>query len=103
MEIGLYHYLTLSVILFAIGMTGVLIRRSVLSMLLSIEILFNSINLAALAFNRFLYPATVTGHVFVIFIITIAAAEAAVALAIVMIVYKNFRSLEVEGLTSLKR
>lgn len=100
--IGLYHYLVLALVLFAIGLAGVLIRRSVISMLISIEILFNAVNLAAVAFNRYLYPETVTGQVFVVFIITIAAAEAAVALALVMAVYKNFKTVEVNDLTTLK-
>lgn len=102
MEIGIYHYLVLSFILFAIGMVGVMVRRSVILMLISIEILFNSINLTAVAFNRFLYPEEVTGQVFVIFIMTVAAAEAAVGLAIVMSVYKNFKNLEIGGLHTLK-
>lgn len=102
MEIGIYHYLILSFILFAIGMVGVMVRRSVIAMLISIEILFNSINLTAVAFNRFLYPEHVTGQVFVIFIMTVAAAEAAVGLAIVMSVYKNFKNLEISGLNTLK-
>ncbi|MCB0834800.1 MAG: NADH-quinone oxidoreductase subunit NuoK [Bacteroidetes bacterium] len=100
--IGLYHYLMLSLILFCIGLAGLLIRRSVISMLISIEILFNAVNLAAVSFNRFLYPNSVTGQIFVVFIITVAAAEAAVALALVMAVYKNFKTVEVSGLTTLK-
>lgn len=102
MEIGIYHYLILSFILFGIGMIGVMVRRSVILMLISIEIMFNSVNLTAVAFNRFLYPDQVTGQVFVIFIMTVAAAEAAVGLAIVMSVYKNFKNLEISGLTTLK-
>ncbi len=102
MEVGIYHYLILSAILFSIGLVGVLIRRSVIAMLIAIEILFNSINLAAVAFNRFLYPAQATGQVFVVFIMTISAAEAAVALAIVMSVYRNFNSVEADELMNLK-
>ena len=102
MEVGIYHYLILSAILFSIGLVGVLIRRSVIAMLIAIEILFNSINLAAVAFNRFLYPAHATGQVFVVFIMTISAAEAAVALAIVVSVYRNFNSVEADELINLK-
>ncbi len=103
MEIGLYHYLILAVVLFGIGLAGLLIRRSVISMLIAIEIMFNAINLIAVSFNRFLYPGDVTGQVFVVFVMTIAAAEAAVALAIVMSVYRHFKSVEVDGLTILKK
>lgn len=103
MEIGLFHYLILAIVLFCIGLTGLLIRRSVISMLIAIEIMFNAVNIVAVAFNRFLYPGQVTGQVFVVFVMTIAAAEAAVALAIVMSVYRNFKSVEVDGLTILKR
>ncbi len=103
MDVGLYHYLVLGGVLFCIGLVGVMIRRSVIAMLIAVEILFNSINLIAVAFNRFVYPGQVTGQVFVVFIMTVAAAEAAVALAIVMSVYRNFRSVEVDGLTVLKK
>jgi NADH:ubiquinone oxidoreductase subunit K len=102
MNVGIYHYLILSAILFSIGLVGVMTRRSIISMLIAIEILFNAINLMAVAFNRFLYPEQVVGQVFVVFIMTIAAAEAAVALAIMMSVYKNFNSLEMDELMKLK-
>ncbi len=87
MEIGLHHYLVLSIVLFTIGLMGLVVRRGLLVMFMCIEILLNSINLALVAISR--YMQTMDGHVVVFFIMAVAAAEAAVGLAIVVALFRS--------------
>jgi NADH-quinone oxidoreductase subunit K len=98
--VTLDHYLTLSAILFAIGTTGVFLRRNMITVLLSIEIMLNAANLSLVAFGR--YWGAVDGQIIVIFVITVAAAEAAVGLAIVIAMFRLKESLDPEAFTSLK-
>jgi NADH-quinone oxidoreductase subunit K len=99
---GLTHYLFLSAALFSIGMFGLLTRRNAVGILMSIELMFNAVNINLVAFAYFLTPRDATGQIFAIFIITIAAAEAAVGLAIVMLLYRNFRGIEVDKINFMK-
>ena len=99
---GLTHYLILSAILFCLGMFGLLTRRNAVGVLMSIELMFNSVNINFVAFSRFITPESLTGQVFAIFVITIAAAEAAVGLAIVMLLYRNFHDIEVDKINFMK-
>ena len=87
--IGLVHYLTLSAVLFAIGLYGALAKRNVITVLLCIEIMLSAVNITLVAFSRFITPVELTGQVFVVFTMIVAAAEVAVALAIIMSVYKH--------------
>ena len=98
--ITLNHYLALSAILFAIGATGVFLRRHVITLLLSIEIMLNAVNLTFVAAGR--QFAAVDGQVIVFFVMTVAAAEAAVGLAIVIALFRHRESLNPEAFTSLK-
>jgi NADH-quinone oxidoreductase subunit K len=98
--ISLGHYLVLSVVLFAIGAAGVFIRRNLITILLSIEIMLNAVNLTFVAFGRHL--GAVDGQVIVTFVMTVAAAEAAVGLAIVVALFRHRESLNPEAFTSLK-
>lgn len=100
MNPSLTHYLVLSAILFAIGTTGVFLRRNMITVLLSIEIMLNAANLSLVAFGR--YWGTVDGQVIVFFVITVAAAEAAVGLAIVIAMFRFRESLDPDAFTSLK-
>ncbi|MCJ8347497.1 NADH-quinone oxidoreductase subunit NuoK [bacterium] len=100
--ITLLHYLILAAILICIGFFGILIRKSAIGMLISLEIVFNGINLSAVAFNRFLHTDGVIGQIMVIFIITIAAAETAIALAIMINVFKKFRTIDVDQIKGMK-
>lgn len=100
MPITLNHYLTLSAILFTIGMVGIVIRRNILMILLSMEILLNAANLAFVAFSRAL--GNLDGQVFVFFTITVAAAEVAVGLALVVVIYRSQRITDANDLRSLK-
>lgn len=102
MEIGLTHYLALGAILFAIGLFGVLTRRNAIGILMSIELLFNAVNINFVAFNRFITPADFTGQIFAIFTIVIAAAEATVGLAIVLLLYRRFKDVFVDKINLMK-
>ena len=98
--ITLNHYLALSAVLFAIGTAGVFLRRNVITLLLSIEIMLNAVNLTFVAAGR--QFAAVDGQVIVFFVMTVAAAEAAVGLAIVIALFRHRESLNPEAFTLLK-
>ena len=98
MPIG--HYLVLSGLLFCIGAVGVFLRRNLITMLLSVEIMLNAVNLTFVAFSRQL--GTVDGQIITFFVMTVAAAEAAVGLALVIALFRNRESLNPEAFTTLK-
>jgi NADH-quinone oxidoreductase subunit K len=100
MQIGLEHYLTVSFLLFALGLFGVIMRRNLLIIYMSLELMLNAANLALVAFSRF--NNKLDGQVLVFFIITVAAAEVSVGLALIVALYRRRRSAHVEDLTSLK-
>ena len=93
-------YILLSTILFAIGVMGVLFRRNAIIILMSIEIMLNAVNIMLVAFSAYLSDAR--GQVFVFFIMAVAAAEVAVGLAILTMIYKNTRSTDIDFLNKLK-
>ncbi len=97
---GLDHYLVVSALLFAIGFLGVLVRRNTLVIYMSLELMLNASTLAAVAFSRF--NGTMEGNVFVFFIITVAAAEVAVGLAIILALFRLRHTVQVEELATLK-
>jgi NAD(P)H-quinone oxidoreductase subunit 4L len=99
---SLIHYLILASILFCLGIFGLLTRRNAIGVLMSIELMFNAVNINFVAFSRFIAPQYLTGQIFSIFVITIAAAEAAVGLAIVLLIYRNFRGIEVDKINFMK-
>ena len=101
MGLGIEHYLILSGILFCIGLFGALAKRNAVAILMAIEIMLNAVNIALVAFSRYLVPDVVvlTGHVFAIFVMTVAAAEAAVGLAIIISIYRSRRSVDVPAAT----
>jgi NADH:ubiquinone oxidoreductase subunit 11 or 4L (chain K) len=101
-EIPLTHILFVSTALFFIGVYGLLTRRNLIALLMSVELMLNSVNINFVAFNKYLYPGQLNGVFFSLFIITIAAAEAAVAIAIIINLYRNHRSIDVEKVTELK-
>jgi NADH-quinone oxidoreductase subunit K len=98
--VSIDHYLVLSAVLFSIGTAGVFLRRNLITMLLSIEIMLNAANLTLVAFGRQL--GSVDGQVIVFFVVTVAAAEAAVGLAIVIALYRLKESLDPDSFRSLK-
>ena len=100
-EIGLGHYLTLAAIIFTIGIIGIFLnRKNVIIILMSIELILLSVNINLVSFS--IYLENLVGQIFAMFILTVAAAEAAVGLAIIVIYYKNKGSIHVEQINSLK-
>lgn len=100
--IGLTHYLVLSALLFVIGVFGVLTRRNIIGILMSVEILFNAVNINLVAFNHYLHAGKLWGQGFAVFVIALAAAEAVVGLALVLAIYRNLRTVYVEKMNLLK-
>jgi NADH-quinone oxidoreductase subunit K len=98
--IPLDHYLIVSAILFAIGTAGVFLRRNLITILLSIEIMLNAVNLSFVAFGRQL--GSYDGQIITFFVITVAAAEAAVGLAVIIALYRHRESLNPDAFTSLR-
>src|SRR5580765_4465696 len=102
MQPGLNHILFVSTALFFIGVYGFFTRRNLVTMLMSVELVLNSVNLNFIAFNKYLWPHRLDGVFFTVFIIAIAAAEAAVAIAIIINLYRNHQSIDVEKAEELK-
>lgn len=100
LKVGVDHYLYLSAMLFVLGMIGVLMRRNVIVILMSIELMLNAVNLTFIAFSR--YADNVNGQVMVFFVMTIAAAEAAVGLALAVTIFKKFREVNIRFFEHLK-
>src|SRR5512141_49586 len=100
MTVGLEHYLVVSAMLFALGLAGVVVRRNLLVIYMSLELMLNAANLALVAFSRF--TNNLDGQVFVFFVITVAAAEVAVGLALIVAVYRRRQTAHVEDLTTMK-
>lgn len=96
----LTHYLIFSFVLFSIGVAGVLLRRNIIIVLMSLELIFNSVNISLAAFSYFL--RSLNGTVFVIFNITVAAAEVAIGLAILVTVYRRRRTVNVDEVDEMK-
>ncbi|MDN3567708.1 NADH-quinone oxidoreductase subunit NuoK [Paeniroseomonas aquatica] len=101
MDIGLAHYLTVSAILLVLGIFGIFLnRKNVIVILMSVELILLAVNLNFVAFSAFLND--LTGQIFAMFVLTVAAAEAAIGLAIVVIYFRNRGSIEVEDISTLK-
>ena len=100
MTVGLSHYLVVSALLFCLGLMGVIVRRNLLVIYLSLELMLNAANLALVAFSRF--NNNLDGQVFVFFIITVAAAEVSVGLALIVALYRKRQTAHVEDLTTMK-
>lgn len=101
-NIPLNAFLVISTLMFFIGIYGFLTRRNLITMLMSIELILNSVNINFVVFNRFLYPHQMQGHFFSLIVIAVAASEAAVAIAIIINIYRNFKSIDVENLDQMK-
>lgn len=102
MQPGLYQLLFISAALFFIGVFGFFTRRNLVTMLMSIELVLNSVNLNFIAFNKYLWPNRMDGLFFTIFIIAIAAAEAAVVIAIIINLYRSHHTIDVESAEEMK-
>ncbi len=106
MQITLEHFLALSAVVFSIGLFGALSKRNMVSILMCIELMFNAVNVALVAFSRYLPApsdsAQIGGQILALFIITVGAAEASVALAIILTIYRTRRTVNVEEVNLLK-
>ena len=98
---GLTHFLLISGILFSLGVFAILTRRNAIMVLMGIELVLNAANINFVAFSRFT-TGTLDGHIFAIFVIILAAAEAAIALAIILNIFQNFNSVNVDEINQLK-
>lgn len=96
------YYFVLSSLLFFIGVYGFITRRNLLAMLISVELVLNAVDINFAAFNRLLYPGSMEGMFMTIFVIGVAAAESAVAIAIILNVFRNFKSDSVDSIKNMK-
>jgi|TARA_Y100000992_G_scaffold41979_1_gene23748 NADH-quinone oxidoreductase subunit K len=100
-EVGLGHYLTLGAIIFTIGVVGIFLnRKNIIVILMSIELILLAVNINLVAFS--MYSQDITGQIFTLFILTVAAAEAAIGLAIIVVYYRNAGTIRVEEIDKLK-
>lgn len=101
-QIPISHILVVSSALFFIGVYGFFARRNLITILMSVELILNSANINFIAFNRYLYPDKLDGVFFTLFIITIAAAEVSLALAIIINMYRRFNTIDIEDTKTMK-
>ena len=102
MEPGLYHLLVIGAVLFFIGIYGFFTRKNLITMLMSLELMLNSVNVNFIAFNKYLWPKSLDGSFFTVFVIAIAAAEAAVAIAIIINLFRSHQSINVDVAEEMK-
>ncbi len=102
MDLTMLWYLVPSVIMFVAGVYGFVTRKNMIALLISLELMLNSADLNFIVFNRFLYPGSMEGMVFTLFAIAIAAAETAIAIAIIVNIYRSIGSTEVDSVDKLK-
>ena len=102
MEPGLYHLLVIGAVLFFTGIYGFFTRKNLITMLMSVELMLNSVNINFIAFNKYLWPETLDGSFFTVFVIAIAAAEAAVAIAIIINLFRSHQSINVDVAEEMK-
>ena len=98
----MFHYLVLAAILFSIGLYGVLTRRNIIGILMSLELMFNAANINFVTFNRYIISDGLTGQIFALFVIVVAAAEAVVGLALVLLVYRNWQGIKTDYVNVMK-
>ncbi len=101
-SIPLSYFLVVSTLMFFIGIYGFLTRKNLITILMSVELILNSVNINFVAFNRYLFPDELQGHFFSLFVIAVAAAEAAVAIAIIISVYRKYTNIDVERVDTMK-
>ncbi len=102
MVIGLTHFLILAALLFSIGLYGALTKRNAIIILICIELMLNAVNITLAAFSRFVTPVALTGQVFALFIVVVAAAEVAVGLAIIISIYRNRETIDADKIDLMK-
>ena len=102
MEIPMIYYIVLSLVMFFAGVYGFITRKNMLMMLISIEWMLNAVDINFAVFNRFLFPGQMEGMIFSIFAIAIAAAETAIAIAIIINIYRHIRNIDADNLDDMK-
>lgn len=102
MEIHVIHYLIVSTVMLFCGIYGFFTRKNLLAILISVELILNATNINFAVFNRYFYPGALEGHFFTLFGIAISAAETAVAIAIMINVYRNIRNIQTDDVSDLK-
>jgi NAD(P)H-quinone oxidoreductase subunit 4L len=102
LTLGLAHYIILSAVLFCIGLFGVITQRNVIKVIMCLEIMLNAVNIALIAFSQYVVPLALTGQIFAIFVMVVAAAEVAVGIAIIFAIYRNRESVDMENFNILK-
>ena len=102
MTIGLEHYLVLSAVLFCIGLYGVLTKRNAVIILMCVELMLNSVNITMVAFSSYVVPQMLTGQIFAIFVMVVAAAEVAVGLAIILAIYRGLTDIDTNNINLMK-
>jgi NAD(P)H-quinone oxidoreductase subunit 4L len=102
MTVTLVHYLTFSALLFSVGLFGLLISRNAFRVLMSIEIMLNAVNINFVAFAHFLDPLAVKGQAFSLFVMAIAAAEVAIGLSLLLLIYRNRMNIDMDSFATIK-
>ena len=102
MEIPMIYYIVLSLVMFFAGVYGFITRKNMLMMLISIELMLNAVDINFAVFNRFLFPGQMEGLIFSIFAIAIAAAETAIAIAIIINIYRHISNIDADNLDDMK-
>jgi NAD(P)H-quinone oxidoreductase subunit 4L len=102
MTIGLTHYLVLASVLFCIGLYGALTKRNAVVILMCIELMLNAVNISMVAFSRYVVPQLLTGQVFAIFVMVVAAAEVAVGLAIILAIFRGLADIDTNNINLMK-
>ena len=102
MALGLEHYLVLSAILFSIGLYGALTKRNAVIILMCIELMLNAVNISLVAFSSYIVPQLLTGQIFAIFVMVVAAAEVAVGLAIILAIYRGLTDIDANNINLMK-
>lgn len=102
LTIGLTHYVVLSALLFAVGLFGVLAKKNAVAVLICIELMLNAVNINLIAFSKYITPTLFIGQLFAVFVITVAAAEVGVGLAIIIAIYRNRLSVNLDEFDWLK-
>ena len=102
MEIPMIYYIILSLVMFFAGVYGFMTRENMLMMLISIELMLNAVDINFAVFNRFLFPGQMEGMIFSIFAIAIAAAETAIAIAIIINIFRHIRNIDADNLDDMK-
>ena len=100
--IPLEYFLIVSTIMFFVGIFGFLTRQNLITILMSVELILNSVNINFVVFNKYLFPDQLQGHFFTMFVIAVAASEAAVAIAIIINIYRHFSTINVENVNEMK-